>query len=286
MMRISTEIGSAAEFVGERRAVELVGKAGFDAWDLTLFDLARWDWSRDCIAESNHIFTTSECVKYVRELRNIGEAYGMVCNQSHAPFPTYGMSKDILKRSIELTAEAGGDICIIHPNNCRSAEENAEMYRGILPFAKEYGVKIATENMWNWDKGSETSTPAACSSAESFVKHIDLVGDDFLVGCLDIGHAEMRGSGDGAAKMIRALGKRLQALHIHDNDKLHDSHEIPFSMNIDFVSVTDALREIGYSGYLTLESNGYFSDADADSVEYKLKMLADSARRLDAMMMK
>ena len=35
-MRISTEIGSAAELVGERRAVELVGKAGFDAWDLTL----------------------------------------------------------------------------------------------------------------------------------------------------------------------------------------------------------------------------------------------------------
>ena len=285
-MRISTEIGSAAELVGEKRAVELVGKVGFDAWDLTLFELARWDWSHGCVVATDHPLASRECVKYVRELRHIGEECGMVCNQSHAPFPTYGMSLDILKRSIELTAEAGGEICIIHPNNCWSAQKNAEMYRGILPFAKEYGVKIATENMWNWAEGAQTSSPAACSSAESFVEHIDLVGDDLLVGCLDIGHAEMRGSGDGAARMIRALGHRLQALHIHDNDLLHDSHEIPFSMNIDFVPIMDALREIGYSGYLTLESNGFFSDANQDNLEYKIKMLADSARRLDAMMMK
>ena len=33
-MKISTEIGSAAKLVGYERAIELVGKAGFDAWDL------------------------------------------------------------------------------------------------------------------------------------------------------------------------------------------------------------------------------------------------------------
>lgn len=60
-----------------------------------------------------------------------------------------------MKRAIECTAEAGGKICIIHPDNDKSAEENAEMYFDLLPFAKECGVKIATENMWNWNEKTE-----------------------------------------------------------------------------------------------------------------------------------
>lgn len=71
------------------------------------------------------------------------------------------------------------------------------------------------------------------------------MNDDFLVACLDIGHAEMKGSGFGAVKMIRALGTHLAALHIHDNDRLHDSHQIPFSMGIDYEAVVRALKENG-----------------------------------------
>lgn len=33
-MKISTEIGSIAKLVGEEKAIELVAKAGFDAFDL------------------------------------------------------------------------------------------------------------------------------------------------------------------------------------------------------------------------------------------------------------
>lgn len=42
-----------------------------------------------------------------------------------------------LKRAIECTAEAGGAICVIHPANNKTAEENAQMYFELLPFAKE-----------------------------------------------------------------------------------------------------------------------------------------------------
>ena len=117
------------------------------------------------------------------------------------------------------------------------AEQNAEMYAELLPFAKQCGVKIAAENMWNWDHVKNQPTFAACASSEDFKKHIDIVNDPYLVACLDIGHAEMRGSGDGAVNMIRALGYRLQALHIHDTDRWHDNHQIPFSMNIDFEAI-------------------------------------------------
>ena len=105
------------------------------------------------------------------------------------------------------------------------------------------------------------------------------VNDEYLVACLDIGHAEMAGSGEGAVKMIRALGPHLAALHLHDNDRLHDSHQIPFSMDIDFEKVVKALKDINYSGYFTLEADAYLS-AWADDPETGIKNLASSAKQL------
>ena len=283
-MKISTEIYSTARVVGEQKAVELIGKAGFDAWDFSMFEMARWDWANKRIMDTPHPLKSADYLKFARELKSIGEAYGMVCNQSHAPFPSDKMPIDTLKRAIECTAEAGGEICIIHPDNLVDVNTNAEFYGKLLPFAKECGVKIATENMWCWDDKKNESTFAACATSKSFCDHVDAVNDPYLVACLDIGHAEMRGSGEGAAKMIRDLGARLRALHIHDNDRWHDSHQIPFSMQIDFEAVAKALKEIGYSGYLTLEADSYMKAYTPENALEGVKKLAESARRIDEMM--
>ena len=93
----------------------------------------------------------------------------------------------------------------------------------------------------------------------------------------------MKGSDTSAAELIRALNKRLIALHIHDNDKLHDSHQIPFSMDIDFYEVVKALREINYTGYLTLEADQYLASYTAENVFEGIIKLAESAKRLDSM---
>ena len=283
-MKTSTEIWSTAKHVGEKKAVELIGKAGFDAWDFSMFELARWDWANNKIFDTPHVLKTNEYLKFAKELKNIGEAYGMVCNQSHAPFPSDRMPLDTLKRAIELTAEAGGTICIIHPDNNATVEGNAEFYASLLPFAKDHGVKIATENMWCWDNEKDQSSFAACATSKSFCEHIDALNDPYLVACIDIGHAEMRGSGEGAPNMIRALGDRLQALHIHDNDRWHDSHQIPFSMQIDFAGVAAALKDIGYSGYLTLEADQYLKTYNAENVFEGVKKLLESVKRIGDMM--
>ena len=283
-MKISTEIDSTALRFGEEKAVELVGKAGFDAWDLSMFSMCVLDKNGKVTPGNTHPFASKDYLKFVRRLKQIGLDNGIVCNQSHAPFPSTAAMQPYLMRAIECTAEAGGKICIIHPENDKSAEENAEMYQKLLPFAKECGVKIATENMWMWDEEKDQSSFAACATSEDFLKHLNLVNDDYLVACLDIGHAEMRGSGSGAANMIRALGHHLEALHMHDNDRLHDSHQLPFSMEIDFDEVTAALREINYQGYITLEADSYLKsfpkDADEKKVFEGLKILAAAARRL------
>lgn len=218
-MKTSTEIRTAARIIGMEKAVELYAKAGFDAWDFTMIDMCRVNKKTMLPLPVENKMNGPQYLAFARELKKIGLDNGIVCNQSHAPFPVKAPAvHDFLKRAIECTAEAGGKICVIHPDNDKSAEENAELFLELLPFAKGCGIKIATENMWNWDNEKKESSFAACATGEDFKKHIDIVGDDSFVACLDIGHAEMRGSGDGAVNMIRTLGHRIEALHIHDND--------------------------------------------------------------------
>lgn len=264
--RTSTEIGSISRIVGEERAVELVAKAGFDAWDFSLYNMWGWDKKNKRAVVSTHPLSSGEYLAFARKLCQIGEDFGIHCNQSHAPHPSVPCGIDNLLRSIECTAEIGAEICVIHPDNNSTAEQNAEMYMKLLPYAKACGVKIATENMWNWNNALDIAAPAACSSAESFVAHLKAIDDPYFVACLDIGHAEMRGLNSSAVDMIYALGDKLCALHIHDNDKHHDSHQIPGSMSIDFAAVSSALKNVGYNGYYTLEAYNFLAGRERQEV--------------------
>ncbi len=280
-MKTSTEIATCAKHVGEEKAIEIIAKAGFDAWDFSMFDMKKSPLKDRLFFKNQYPLTTKNYLSFARKLKQVGLDNGIHCNQSHAPFPSNSPRvRDYLLRAIECTAEAGGKICVIHPDNNKSPEKNAEMFMRLLPFAKECGVKIATENMWNWNPVKNESCFAACSTSESFLEHLEAVNDDFLVACLDIGHAEMRGSGSGAVNMINALGHKLQALHIHDNDKLHDSHAMPFTMNIDFEAVVNSLRDIGYQGYFTLEVDTYLKDYNAENVHIGVAEMYKAARRL------
>ena len=275
-MKTSTEIWSSSQIVGEEKAVELVARAGFDAWDFSMFEMARIDWRTYELLDKPHPLNGSDYIKFAKTLRKIGEDNGIYCNQSHAPFPSSAPGvKSYLKRAIECTAIAGGEICIIHPDNNQTPERNAEFYLELLPFAKEHGVKIATENMWNWKANAPTACAAACSHHDDFLKHILAVNDPYLVACLDIGHAEMAGLDTSVYQMAHTLGSHLQALHIHDNDKLGDKHQIPFSMKIDWNMVAKALKEIGYAGHLTLEADRYIGSLNLQTEQETLKALRE-----------
>lgn len=87
-MKISTEIDSTALRFGEEKAVELVGKAGFDAWDLSMFPMCVLDKNGKVTPGNTHPFASKDYLKFVRRLKQIGLDNGIVCNQSHAPFPS------------------------------------------------------------------------------------------------------------------------------------------------------------------------------------------------------
>lgn len=280
-MKISTEIASASRIIGEEKAIEYYAKAGFDAWDFSLYEMCQFDWNNNCVFESTHPLSGKDYLKFARRLNQVAKDNGIICNQTHAPFPSsHPDVQPYIKRSIECSAEVGAEVCVIHPDAFKSPEENAEMYLELLPFAKECNVKIATENMFCWDGEKGHATFAACATPESFKAHIDVVNDPFLVACVDIGHAEMKGIDTSAAELILELGDRVKALHIHDNNKLYDAHQIPFSMDINFEEVVSALQKINYQGYFTLEASSYLEAFDKDNVFEGMKNLEKSVRKL------
>lgn len=278
-MKISTEIGSASKLVGEKKAVEYVAKAGFDAYDLSMFSMVKMDWQKGELVSTEHAFNGANYLKEARELKKIAQDNGIFCNQAHAPFPVNTkVVRDLLCRALELSAEVGAKVCVIHPDNNKTAQENALMYKELLPFAKSVGVKIATENMWNWH--GAYASKAACSHHLNFKEHIDAVSDDYFGACLDIGHAEMKGLNTSASEMIKTLGDSLIALHIHDNDLHNDLHLLPRKGEINFSAIIRALKEIDYKGEFTLEADAHLSKFTKENCLEGLKEMAREAKKL------
>ena len=105
-MKISTEINTTAKIVGEEKAIEYIAKAGFDAWDFSMFAICDKDWENQKVVPNSHPVSGPNYLAYARKLKQIGLDNGIVCNQGHAPFPSSPKSSDYLKRAIECVAEA------------------------------------------------------------------------------------------------------------------------------------------------------------------------------------
>lgn len=68
-MKISTEIASAAALVGEEKAVEYTAKAGFDAWDFSMFDMCKYDWSAGCFLPNDNPLASDNYLAFARRLK-------------------------------------------------------------------------------------------------------------------------------------------------------------------------------------------------------------------------
>lgn len=251
MRYISTEIQSFKQYGNVWEIVKMLKEVGFTAYDASMFTGGVFD----------EILYAENWEEKAREFRAYADGLGIVCNQAHAPFATARKgdeeyNKQMLpkiKRALEVSGILGAKICVVHPCNNYTAEENAKLYKNFEETAKKAGVKIAVENMWNWKQGSPVATPAACSHHDDFKKHLELLNKDVFVACVDIGHAEMAGLNTSAVEMIETLGEWVQCLHLHDIDGVKDNHQVPFTQKVDFARIVDALKKINYQGDVTLE---------------------------------
>ena len=77
--KISTEIISTARIVGEEKAIELIAKAGFDAWDFSMFSMVRYDWGTGEASKTDHPLSGDNYIEFARKLKKISHGHQIVC---------------------------------------------------------------------------------------------------------------------------------------------------------------------------------------------------------------
>lgn len=282
-LKTSTEIDSLKRHVGFENAIKMYAKAGFDYYDFSMFEMINYDWEKQKPSLGDSPLVRRGWKKYVKHLRDVAIKCSIRCNQSHAPFPTDNyLTRKYLKRCIKITSILGGKTIIIHPGNWLDYKENAAFYKKYIKYAHKCDVKIATENMWGWDNKTDRASFASCATSEDFLKLINEVNDDFFGACVDVGHAEMMGDMTNAPKIIRDLGDKVFALHLHDNDCWKDLHQLPFTNKINFDEICKALKDIGYKGEITLEADTYLNDKK-DCLEESIVTMCKTAKKLSSM---
>lgn len=282
-MILSTQTDYLARKFGHFRAIEIIAEAGFDAVDLSLFELKTDETP----------FLLENYREYAEKLRAHAESLGLYFNQAHAPFPC--SKEDVaytekaferVVRSIEIAGIVGAKCIIVHPKHhfpyVGNEEEckriNMEFYRALAPYAKQSGVKIALENMWQREAETKKIIVSACSRTKEFCDWVDTLDDDCFTACLDLGHCGLYGF--DAAETIRGLGHRLGALHVHDNDYQSDAHTAPFLGKMHWDSICTALREVEYNGDFTLEADNFYNHFPEDFAPEAAKFLASTGRYL------
>ncbi len=285
-MKLAMPTEKLRERFGDAKAVEMIAEAGFDAYDYSMFQMQ----------DKDNVLNTDEYKKYIAEIKNTAEKRGICCTQTHAPFPSSKddeeYNKEIYKkivRSIEISGMLGAKCVVIHPKHhlrdyyreeCRREvyEMSMEFYNSLIPYAKDAGVKIAVENMFGYDNRREVISDSACSHAEEFCKYVDDLNSSYVTACLDIGHCGV--VGDDPVNMIHKLGKRIGALHVHDNRYKNDDHMIPYAGYFDWKSITAALAETEYAGDFTFETDSFYNGMDNDFIPTATKFLHDTGRHL------
>jgi len=170
------------------------------------------------------------------------------------------------ERVFDTCSRLGIEHVTIHPDFMKLKREQkdvlaetADSLRTITKSAKDRGLTLCFENF-----------EEDYFTAEQLRRLISSV--DGLMFTLDIGHAHMKArKTDTVVHMIKELKPYLRHVHLHDNHGWKDEH-LPLGVGtVDVPRVTQALKEAGYDGTITLEIH-------AEDREY----LAISKRKLQA----
>ena len=278
-MLYSTQTLTASSRFGIKRTVEILMDAGFPAIDLTMHSPSTY-------------YIDDDYKQTATELRAMAEARGVVFNQAHAPFGG-GYDKyttqlvPTFPKVFEFASICGVKNIIVHPlqkgryyGNAEALfEMNMEFYTRLAPLARDFGLKIAIENMWQRHPVNQHICDDVCANPVELAGYYDTLNDpDVFTVCLDVGHVALCGREPEDA--IRTLGSRIGALHVHDVDYVSDLHTMPGLGNINWDNVCRSLADVGYSGDLTLEADYFMKRMDDEMIPDAERLLCVAARNL------
>lgn len=278
-MKLSIETHDIYRRFGDKETIRMIKAAGYDGIDYSFF----------VCAEGDEVLGSGR-IEHSKSVKKLLEENGMTCYQAHAPFsftfenkfePADPEFKKLI-HAIEAASVMGAEYIVIHgittPPHIDNFEYNLNFYKSLEPYAKEFSIKIAIENLFVYNKKTDSyhgklHTPAIL---KRMIKSLD--SDSFVI-CLDIGHAGI--TGIEPEDMIKALGNDiLKVLHVHDNDYKNDQHLPPYHGKFNWENIMSALKEINFDGDFSLELISYMSEFEDELIQNNLNYTANIGRHL------
>jgi sugar phosphate isomerase/epimerase len=115
--------------------------------------------------------------------------------------------------------------------------------RTLLRFARRNDVKIAIENV-------PEPYPFLTKNVEDFSRFYNELGEDMGL-TLDVAHANLNNE---IQDFITHFSDRIIHVHVSDNDGIRDSHLGIGYGNIEWKTVAETMKKVGYSNVVMLES--------------------------------
>ena len=196
-MELSINISNLMGRYDFAKCIDIYKEAGFTACDYSLMGLVN----------DGDKWNGANYRELAEEVRRISDEKGFPITQTHAPFTFKSALWDDptsyeeivfprMVRTLEISGMIGAKVVVVHPihhmvyhgHEEEIFERNMAYYRSLIPYAKEYGVKVAVENMFQADPRRKCIVADTCSNLQEFIRYVDTLDSEQITACLDVGH--------------------------------------------------------------------------------------------------
>lgn len=277
-MKKGINIWSFREGTTIAESARLAKEAGFEGIELSLNEEG----------ELGLQTTEKEAVQIRRHVENVGLE---ICGLATGLYWSYSMTSDqeatrikasdICKKQLELAAALGVDAILVIPGAVgvdfipgsevvpydKAYDRALEAIGKLAVEAEKAGVSIGIENVWN----------KFLLSPLEMRGFLDAVGSPYVGSYLDIGNVLYSGYPE---HWVRILGPRIKKVHFKDYRReaggLHGFVDL-LAGNVDYPAVVAALREVGYTNYVTAEMIPHYE-------HYSEQIIFNTSAAMDAIL--
>ena len=247
----TSDLKGKSGYYTDEKVLRGLHEAGFKYIDFSMYSFAR-----------NDVYMSDNWREEALKLKAVADELGMEFVQAHSQGgnPLSSSESEFIVqatiRSIEICEVLGIKNTVVHAGwgSGLSKEEwfakNKAFYERLLPTAEKCGVNILCENSTAANMGSNYYINTGADMLE-FIQYVDHPN---FHGCWDTGHANCEPGSQ--YDDIVTLGDEIYAIHFADNLGNADSHMMPFFGTLDINPIIQALVDIEYDGYFTLECDG------------------------------
>ncbi|NLC58926.1 MAG: sugar phosphate isomerase/epimerase [Armatimonadetes bacterium] len=236
---VPTTKGTGTPLSAEDR-LRLVKDAGFEGIEIPTMD------------------DLGECERLAAQARDIGLEIHSVMASGHWQWPLSSPDEETrakgvanIRQSVDTAKVSGADTVLVVPGVVNEStpyelawDISLKSMRELAPYAEQQGICLAVENVWN----------KFLLSPREFLEFIDACQSSAVAAYFDVGNILFYGYPD---QWIRSLGSKLQKIHLKDFDTASCTFKNLLQGNVPWTRVRQALLDVGYTGYCSVELGPY-----------------------------